>query len=162
MKTKTSKLTQTSHYPLWRNAIVSRYRHKYGNVVAIIIALRLSLAGIVANEMDDINIPPNIIPSDDDGRPEFIKQRMISSEKRRPGWTAVGQMTRTNWLPDASLFIPSVAPSFCLFAHVPWPTRGEAGFHNERITADSQCASIINKSVPELSRCPLETLRVEL
>ena len=58
MKTKTSKLAQTSYHPLWRNAIVSRYRHKYGNAAAI-MALRLSLAGIVANEMDDINIPPN-------------------------------------------------------------------------------------------------------
>lgn len=113
--TKMSKLAQTSHHPLWHNAIVSRYRHKYGNAAAIMVALRLSLAGIVANEMDDINIPPNIIPSDDDGRPGFIKQRTISSEKRRPGWTAVGQMTRTNWLPTLLfLFHPSLRVSVYL------------------------------------------------
>jgi len=59
--------------------------------------------------------------------------------------------------PDAPLFIPSpVAPRFCLFAHPPWSTRGEAEFRNERITADSQLASIINKSVPESSRCSLK------
>lgn len=59
--------------------------------------------------------------------------------------------------PDASLFIPPVASRFCLFARAPRSTRGEVGFRNERITADSQRASIISEQrILGPSRCPLE------
>jgi len=134
---------------------VSHYRYKYGNIGCHYG----NITDIVANEMDDINIPSNIMSFGDDFRSGFIKQRLsntISLEKWRSGWTAVGQMTRTNWLPTLLFLFLRQSLRFCLFAHPPWSTRGEAEFRNERITADSQRASIINKRVPEPNGCPLE------